>query len=182
MLLVGARPRRHRGRGQPAPRTAPCRPLGLGGSESRPLDPFCSRPGPAGWEGASGPKKGRARGGASCVPRAPPESGFPGGTSLVPGWGPEPVRPPRLHSSGTHFRARVYNTGPDTPHKTRAEDRGSPAKQDFPPHPQLRVPGKLKIERNVQIRPAPRDRRGLCTGHCPPPYTLSKDWLYSLNP
>lgn len=35
-LLVGARPRRNRGRGQPAPCTAPCRPLGSGGSESRP--------------------------------------------------------------------------------------------------------------------------------------------------
>lgn len=142
----------------------------------------CSRPGQAGWEWALGPKRGSARGGASCVPRAPPESGFPGGTLLVPGWGPEPARPPRLHCSGTHFRARVYNTGPDTRRETKAEARGSPRKQDFPPHPQPRVPGKLKIEQNVQIRPAPRDRRSLCTGHCPPPYTLPKDWLQSLNP
>lgn len=169
------------GGASPPPAPPLAGPLAQG---ARSLDPgsLCSRPGRAGWEGASGPRRGRARGGASCVPRAPPESGFPGGTSFVPGWGPEPARPPRLHSSGTHFRARVYNTGPDTPRETRAEARGSPGKQDFPPHPQPRVPGKLKIERNVQIRPAPRDRRSLCTGHCPPPYTLPKDWLHSLNP
>lgn len=37
---------------------------------------------------------------------------------------------------------------------------------------QPRVPGKLKIERNVQIRPARPGGRSLRAGHCPPPYTL----------
>lgn len=67
---------------------------------------------------------------------------------------------------------RVYTTH-QARRATRVEACGSRRKQDFPPpSPQPRVPGKLKIDRNVQIRPARPSRRSLRAGHCPPLYTL----------
>lgn len=68
-------------------------------------------PSPAGGGGVGtqgdlgGRGQRRGGGGAPRRARAPPESGFPGGTSLVPGWCPEPARPPRLYGPRTHFRA-----------------------------------------------------------------------------
>lgn len=60
--------------------------------------------------GSRGGGGGRGGGGVPRGAGAQPESGFPGGTSLIPGWGPEPARPPRLHRPRTHFRACVYTT------------------------------------------------------------------------
>lgn len=59
------------------------------------------------------------------------------------------------------------------------EARGSRRKQDFPPPPsQPRVPGKLKIERNVQIRPSCPGRRSLGLGTLSTPHPVqSGGWV-----
>lgn len=101
---------------------------------------------------------------------------------MVPGWGPEPARQPRLHGPGTHFRARVYTTRTG---QVRDEGRGPWVREEtgFPsPQYRSRVSGKLKIERNVQIRPARLGGRSPGAGRCPLPYTLWEAGPESLSP
>lgn len=91
-------------------------------------------------------RRGAGAAGGGGAPRragAPPESGFPGGTTLVPGWGPEPARPPRLHGPGTHFRASVYTTrpGPAGLGLRPLGPRGN--RSSLPPTP-TSSPGKVK--------------------------------------